>query len=102
MPTIHHPDLDAIPLSAIMQALGDPLRLQILRTLARGFSPCCGDLCPSASKSRLSHHLRVLREAGLLRVEADGTARRLSLRRAEVDERFPGLLNAVLASEGPD
>jgi len=101
MPAIHHPDLSTIPLETVLQALADPIRLTIVRNAVD--SPCraCGDLCPSISKSRLSHHFRVLREAGVIRVEADGTRRVTTLRKDELDDRFPGLLDAILSVTCP-
>ncbi len=48
-------------------------------------------------KSTFSHHLKTLREAGLIRNEPAGRQRTVTLRRDEVDDRFPGLLDAVLA-----
>jgi DNA-binding transcriptional ArsR family regulator len=78
--------------------LSDPVRLQVVRNLAtKGEGPCGGLSC-EVSKSTLSHHLKVLREAGVTRTRADGTQRLLSLRRTELDIRFPGLLEAVLSS----
>jgi DNA-binding transcriptional ArsR family regulator len=51
------------------------------------------------SKATLSHHFRVLREAGLVRTRLDGRKRLLSLRIDDLDARFPGLLHAVLAAK---
>jgi DNA-binding transcriptional ArsR family regulator len=48
------------------------------------------------SRSTFSHHQRILREAGLLHERIRGAQRILALRRAELDGRFPGLLDAVL------
>jgi DNA-binding transcriptional ArsR family regulator len=45
-----------------------------------------------------SYHLRLLREAGITRTRAEGTERHISLRRDDLDERFPGLLDAVIGS----
>ncbi|MEM7228088.1 MAG: metalloregulator ArsR/SmtB family transcription factor [Planctomycetota bacterium] len=98
MPTIFHPDIANVPLSTILQALGDPTRLEIVRKAADG-ACSCGDFCPEASKSRLSHHFRVLREAGIIRVECAGTHRMTSLRREELDQRYPGLLDSILAGD---
>ena len=58
----------------------------------------CGSLYVGVAKSTLSQHLRVLREAGVTRTRPDGNLRYLSVRRAELDQRFPGLLSAVLAA----
>ncbi len=51
---------------------------------------------PAAPKSTFSHHLKTLREAGLVRNEPSGRQRMVSLRRDELDERFPGLLASIL------
>lgn len=51
---------------------------------------------PEVPKSTFSHHLKTLREAGLVRNEPAGRQRTIALRRDEIDERFPGLLNAVI------
>jgi DNA-binding transcriptional ArsR family regulator len=103
MPTIHHPDLASVPLSAVLAALSDPTRLEVVRTLAqRGETGCsCADIGVLASKSALSHHMKVLRQAGVIHQRAEGTTRVTSLRRSELDERFPGLLGSVLDAPGP-
>ena len=83
-------------LSHVLHALSDPVRLDIVRRLAvAGEQPCKG-LSESVSKSTLSHHLKVLREAGLTRTRVDGAQRLVSLRADEVDKRFPGLLESIL------
>jgi DNA-binding transcriptional ArsR family regulator len=86
-----------IDLSAVLGALADPLRLDIVRSLAGDCEQCCGAIPTDLAKSTLSHHLRVLREAGLTWTRAEGTQRWISLRREDLDARFPGLLDAVLA-----
>ncbi len=93
-----NPATGDVDLTAVLHALSDPIRLRIVRDLAeRG--PCsCGTFAVPVAKSTLSHHLRVLREAGLTLTEAAGTQRVVSLRRDEVDARLPGLLDAVLAA----
>jgi DNA-binding transcriptional ArsR family regulator len=52
------------------------------------------------SKATLSHHFRVLREAGLVRTRLDGRKRLLSLREDDLNACFPGLLDAVLSRKG--
>jgi DNA-binding transcriptional ArsR family regulator len=89
-------------LATVLAALADPARLSAVRVLAAvGESPCT-ELQQAAgltiSRSTFSHHQRVLREAGVLKVRVDGARRMLSLRRDELDACFPGLLNAVLAT----
>ena len=58
----------------------------------------CGALETSVSKSTLSHHLKVLREAGVIRQRQEGTARRNTLRSEDLEARFPGLLDTVLSA----
>ena len=98
MRTIHHPAADELDLAEVLHALSDPVRLTVVRNLALTGEGPCGGLSCEVSKSTLSHHLKVLREAGVTRTRAEGTQRLLSLRRTELDSRFPGLLEAVLAS----
>jgi DNA-binding transcriptional ArsR family regulator len=79
-----------------MYALSDPARIEILSFLAKtGEQPCshCGIEMP---KSSLSHHLKVLREAGVISTRIEGTRHINSIRAADLNARFPGLLNAVL------
>ena len=96
MRTAHHPKIDGVELAEVLHALSDPVRLEIVRCLAEKGECCCGELEVSVSKSTLSHHLKVLRQAGLTKTRADGTQRLVSLRRSEVETRFPRLLDAVL------
>ena len=80
-------------------ALSDPARLQLVRLIAREGPQTvanCQVVDPDAPKSTFSHHLKTLREAGLVRNEPAGRQRMVSLRRAELDARFPGLLDSVL------
>ena len=95
---VSHPPADALELPAVLHALSDPIRLQIVRSLADHGARSCGTFAVPVAKSTLSHHLRVLREAGLTLTEPTGTQRVVSLRRADLDERFPGLLDAVLGA----
>jgi DNA-binding transcriptional ArsR family regulator len=96
---IHHPAKEQLELTEVLHALSDPQRLRIVRSLAEDPAPrACGTFGLSVSKSTLTHHFRVLREAGVIEQREEGTARLNSLRREELDERFPGLLNAVLES----
>jgi len=85
----------------VLHALSDPARLAIVRHLAAKGECSCGMFELPISKPTLSHHLRVLREGGVVRTTPDGRKRIVSLRREELDTRFPGLLGAVLDSEPP-
>ncbi len=101
--TLHHPAADELELSAVLHALSDPQRLRIVQLLADEHpNPRpCGTFGLAVSKSTLTHHFRVLREAGVIQQQADGTAKLNSLRRDDLERRFPGLLAAVLQS-APD
>ena len=98
MKTIVHPAPADISLPGVMGALADPVRVTIVRALAAEGELVCGSLDLGVSKATRSHHLRVLREAGVTRTRVDGTRRHVSLRRDDLDARFPGLLDALLAA----
>jgi DNA-binding transcriptional ArsR family regulator len=92
------PSVDEMTLAAVMAALSDPVRVEIVRALAACEERTCGTFDLGISKATRSHHFKVLREAGLTHTRSEGTHRHLSLRREDVDARFPGLLDAVLAA----
>jgi DNA-binding transcriptional ArsR family regulator len=97
---LHHPDRDEIQLAAVLHALSDPQRLHIVRELAAEAAPRpCGSIELDVAKSTMTHHFRVLREAGLIRQERVGTTKLTALRRDDLEARFPGLLDAVLSAE---
>ena len=94
-----HPAKDDISLAAVLDALSDPFRLRILERLLdeEGCQSCSEAApCPNMAKSTLSHHFRVLRDAGLIRTEKRGVENRNTVRRAEIEALFPGLLDMVL------
>lgn len=95
-----HPDRASISLHDVMFALSAPERLDLVRQLRAGpmAAAQCATIDPDMPKSTKSHQLKVLRESGIIRNEPDGRNRILSLRRADLDARFPGLLDAVLAA----
>src|SRR3954452_14629357 len=92
------PTIGELELPAVLHALSDPIRLRIVRDLSDAGACNCGSFAVPVAKSTLSHHLRVLREAGVTLTEPNGTQRVVSLRRADLDSRFPGLLDAVLGA----
>jgi DNA-binding transcriptional ArsR family regulator len=96
----HHPSCAELELSDVLHALSDPARLAIVRHLETKGECSCGGFELEVSKATRSHHLRVLREAGVVRCRPDGRRRYLTLRRVDLEERFPGLLGAVLATNG--
>ena len=85
-------------LAPVLTALSDPVRLEIVCMLASGRELSCGSFGVPIAKSTLTHHLRVLREAGVITQRAVSTSRMTCLRRADLDARFPGLLDSVLAA----
>jgi DNA-binding transcriptional ArsR family regulator len=93
---IAHPELDEIELPAVLHALSDPVRLRIVAGLARADDVSCGSFELPVTKSTCTHHFKVLREAGIIRQRAAGTARLNTLRREDLDARFPGLLATIL------
>ncbi|MBO0345368.1 ArsR/SmtB family transcription factor [Roseibium limicola] len=96
-----HPSRADLKLTQVLFALSDPARLAIVRHLAAGpqeMANCCA-IDPNMPKSTKSHLMKVLREAGVIRNEAKGRNRLLSLRQDDIDARFPGLLQSVLAAE---
>ncbi len=96
-PEFTHPAAEEIEITAVLHALSDPQRLRIVRELAASEEPlACGSVALDVAKSTRTHHFRVLREAGLIEQRRDGTRKLSVLRRADIDARFPGLLDAVL------
>jgi len=85
------PARDQISIAPVLAALSDPMRLAI------GCELSCGSLGPAVAKSTLTHHLKVLREAGVITQRAVGTSKMTCLRREDLDARFPGLLDSVLS-----
>ncbi|MGI8441289.1 MAG: ArsR/SmtB family transcription factor [Thermoleophilaceae bacterium] len=96
MRSVRHPHPREIEVTDVLHALSDPVRLQIVRHLALCDERCCNALEAQVSKSTLSHHLKVLREAGLTRTRVSGTQRLVSLRDEELEQCMPGLLRSVL------
>lgn len=104
MRLFYHPDKKDISLPGVLYALGDPIRLEIVRHLAKeGEQPCaavCDALGIAIAKSTMSHHFRVLREAGVTCCRKEGTQHLNQIRREDLDARFPDLLEAVLGCVG--
>lgn len=89
--------MSSVALAQVLHALSDPVRLEIVRRLAKGGEKTCADLDGGRPKSTMSHHFRVLREAGLVRTRGEGATHFNSARAEELEKRFPGLLDAILA-----
>jgi DNA-binding transcriptional ArsR family regulator len=89
-----------LELTQVLQALSDPVRLEIVDALAGGGEQACGAMPLPVSASTRSHHFRILRDAGITVTRAVGNQRLVSLRRDDLEQRFPGLLDAVLRAGG--
>ncbi|MFJ6075573.1 ArsR/SmtB family transcription factor [Streptomyces sp. NPDC093065] len=96
----HHPELDEVALTIVLAALSDPLRLGLVRLLSDGVERQWGELDAPVANSTLSHHLKVLRSSGVTRTREEGTRCYVHLRADELEERFPGLLESLLATSG--
>ena len=100
MRTLEHPDREDMRLDLVLAALADPIRRQIACQLNEKLNNrACVAFDLPVSKSTATHHFRVLREAGVISQEYQGTSIINSLRKADLDERFPGLLQAVFTAE---
>jgi DNA-binding transcriptional ArsR family regulator len=97
--TFEPPARDELELTAVLHALSDPMRLAIVAQLAADAAPrACGSFGLPVAKSTSSHHFRVLREAGVITQLMDGRQKMTTLRREDLDARFPGLLASVLSA----
>jgi DNA-binding transcriptional ArsR family regulator len=98
---LFHPSLEDITVEGILHALSDPVRAAIFADIV---SQDCSQNCSmfltvsdkAIPKSTLSQHFRALREAGLIRGERRGVEMHNTSRCAEIEERFPGLLRAIV------
>ena len=98
---IVHPLRSELELSAVLHALSDPVRLMIVAELAKGDGEyTCGSFALPVTKSTCTHHFKVLREAGLIARRHQGTTRLNTLRRGDLEARFPGLLGTILQAAG--
>ena len=96
MPIHPAPSRTQLRLPVVLFALSDPARLHIVKTLDAQGETTCAAFGLRLAKSSCSRHFKVLREAGLMRTRRHGTAYLNTLRRTDLDARFPGLLDAVL------
>ncbi|WP_261567501.1 ArsR/SmtB family transcription factor [Frankia gtarii] len=100
MRRVVHPSADQISLAGVLSALGDPIRLEIVTVLSDGQEHVQPDFVVPVGQSTLSHHMKTLRDAGVVFSRPEGTRCFVSLR-AELEQKFPGLLDAVLRSTRP-
>ncbi|SHF69954.1 DNA-binding transcriptional regulator, ArsR family [Kaistia soli DSM 19436] len=95
---LFHPDIDQIDLSAVLDALSDPTRREIVAYLSEVGEDSCGSMSPFSSKTNLTYHLARLRESGVTRTRIEGPRRLISVRAADIEQRFPGLLPSILTA----
>lgn len=100
MEAIDHPNLKSITLEQVLKALGDPVRISIVKQLLAtpDGEKACGTFDYTITKATFSHHLQILREAGVIRTRQEGTRRMTSLRATELKKRFPGLIELVVSA----
>ena len=94
----HHPDRDQIELSAVLEALSEPIRRDIVLRLIDEGEAICSTFSDCAPKSNLTYHFARLREAGVTRARPEGPYRLISVRTEDLAARFPGLLEAIVAA----
>jgi DNA-binding transcriptional ArsR family regulator len=93
------PDRDEIRIEAVLGALADPIRLLIVRALAaEPAGIACGDVPLPITNSTRTHHFRTLREAGVISTRVEGTRRISTLRRADLEALYPGLIDTVVGA----
>jgi DNA-binding transcriptional ArsR family regulator len=90
-----HPDTADLDLLDVLHALSDPTRMTIVQTLQADPERACGTFPVDVAPSTLTHHFRVLREAGVIRQREEGNRRWTTLRLDDLERRFPGLLEAI-------
>jgi DNA-binding transcriptional ArsR family regulator len=92
-------DAGELELAAVLHAMSDPIRLRIVGELDEVGERACGAFNLPITKSTCSHHFRVLREAGVISTRVAGKSRINVLRRDALEDRFPGLLDAILHAQ---
>ena len=97
MSAMEFPPAEKLDLSRVMYALSDPTRLEIVRELAgaRGRGLTCCALQGARPKSSMSHHFKILRQAGVIETQVEGKEHYNRLRSADLETRFPGLIKSV-------
>lgn len=95
MKQAYSPNLKKMPVSQIFAALSDPVRLNIISLLLEEGELSCGQCTIELPKSTMSHHFKVLREAGLIQRREEGKMHFISLRKDELEERLPGIVKML-------
>jgi DNA-binding transcriptional ArsR family regulator len=106
MDDVVEPTAEDLQLPRVLAALAEPNRLATVQYVARSGESCCSEIIQEAglamTKSTFSHHLRILREAGVLTKRIQGTKGFTKLRKNDLDRRFPGLIDAIIDAEKQD
>jgi DNA-binding transcriptional ArsR family regulator len=106
MDDVVEPAAEDLQLPRVLAALAEPNRLATVRYVARSGESCCSEVIQEAglamTKSTFSHHLRILREAGVLTKRIQGTKGFTKLRKDDLDRRFPGLIDAIIDAESQE
>lgn len=97
-PDLTHPPAESLDLLDVLHALADPTRMTIVATLHSVPEQACGTFPVQVAASTLTHHFRVLREAGVISQRDDGNRRWTSLRGADLNDRFPGLIDLIVTA----
>ncbi|MFJ3218159.1 ArsR/SmtB family transcription factor [Kitasatospora sp. NPDC086801] len=97
-PALAHPATEEIDLLDVLHALSDPTRMTIVRILRAEPERACGTFPVDVAPSTLSHHFKVLRESGLIRQREEANRKFSALRTVDLEQRFPGLLDTILAA----
>jgi DNA-binding transcriptional ArsR family regulator len=95
---IQQPSREEIALPKVLHALSDPIRMEIVLKIARAGQVACGAFDIPMPKSTLSHHFKVLREAGVVASRREGNELMNSLRFEDLEARFPGVLDAIISA----
>jgi DNA-binding transcriptional ArsR family regulator len=104
MRQLPEPAREALALASVLHALGDPVRLELVRRAWKNPDSTCAAVADGLEvpMSTLSNHWRILREAGLISMTVDGRHRRIRPRANDLDDRFPALLDPILRLSAPD
>jgi DNA-binding transcriptional ArsR family regulator len=98
------PDLAGIDVLTVLQALSDPVRLDIVRQLGacpQNGAMTCGQVEVPVAKSTATHHFKTLHTAGITSEREEGTRKFIRLRKDDLEERFPGLIELLLNDSAP-
>ena len=91
-----HPAIEELEFVRVLAAVSDPIRLEMVKRMADGQEHDSLRLADDLPRSTLTYHTRQLREARVTWTRGKGRTCLISLRSQDLNERFPGLLDAVI------